>query len=543
MKEESNINANLDPNLMEGFAEREEGSEAGLRGYALVLAGWWREILLGVFLTAIAGAASVSVLQWVAPKYEASASAIFLPTSPQSDLDETFRSVRDDPRRAAANLSFQRNSLVPLVHHDMVARKAVERLGEMLGEDPYTPVELLEMITAKQKIAPANRRSMSNIVNITATTSSPDTAVAVANIWVEEYVAVVNKLFEQAPVQLLEKVSIEKQAVQKEYEEIQAALEKAISEDRTIELRRRVLDNKKDARILEGHRREIANSLFNERSKWIGDYHKTRRRLIELLNDAESILIYVKEGGEAAAASNGLAIQLFKVRALAEMTGAMRTTQVNLDVPSTRYTSSAEQVAEVSAVIASLEDRIGRLDRMYAHQLEGLPGVLSKTTIRGGNGLPTHPYRGPGLPEGADPPVELLLPSSMPDAGEGGFGREEVPVASYVARIYEENRLLLTKLAYEEFLLDNLRRQKAQTQALLDVLSTEEKELRLAFVVGSSTLRVASRGFTPERSAWPSQTLVGAVSGAAALPFVVFIAFFMNALGLRPFLGKRRSGG
>lgn len=548
MKEESNIDANLDPNLMEGFAEREEGSEASLRGYALVLAGWWREILLGAFLTAIAGAASVTVLQRVAPKYEASASAMFWPVTSRTNLDRKFESIRSQDRSTFRETAAQRNSLIPLVHHDEVARKVAERLSGMLGEDPYTPFELIGMITAKRPPTSSNdRTSTNNVVNITATTSSPDTAAAIVNVWVEEYVAEVNKLFEQAPSYLIGRITAEKQVVEKRYEEIQRVLEKSISESRSDELKRRILNNKKEVKILEGYRQEIADSLFNEeldaQFKWIGDYHKIRRRLVELLNDAESILIYVEEGGEAAAASNGLTIQLFKIRALAEMTGAMRTTQVSLDAPAARYTSSAEQVAEMSAVIASLEDRIERLDRTYAHQIGGLPGISPKTAIRGGNGLSIHPSRGPGLPGGADSPAEPRLPPPAPGAAGGGFGGEERSIASYIAELDEENRLLEMKLESEQFVRDNLLRERKLTRGILQTLTNEEQELKLAFVVGSSVLRIASRALIPRTSAWPSPILAGAASGAAALPFAVFVAFFMNSLGIRPFLGNRSSGG
>jgi hypothetical protein len=110
--------------------------------------------------------------------------------------------------------------------------------------------------------------------------------------------------------------------------------------------------------------------LQTQLSQFSNNYAE-RQRLESLLISARDLQTQVTEGGDAAAASNGLALTLLKTQIFASTESLPANLQLNLENPEAQ-SGTAAQAADLAALVQVLENRIDVLTSEIAAQSERL---------------------------------------------------------------------------------------------------------------------------------------------------------------------------
>lgn len=498
----------IDTNTMEGDPSGQDGYEdVGLRNYVLVLAAWWREIVLGAVLVAAAGVGSVLALNVVLPRYETTADVAIIHRDSAVSIDQTFRAVSEQTKRARTrDLSSQRAALVGLVHHGGVAGTVLEQLSGLLEDDRYTVVDLLESIEAELvTLGVATRRNQSDLIRITVSAASPQKAAAIADAWAREYVNAVNLLYEQVPQDLIDSVQNKLDEAKTTYEDSQKRLEAFLAENSIGRLER------KEAAIVE----EIAS--LHELSKLrsyslkhrtlhttidlISDYYGTKQRLTSLLEDVRSLRFEIEKGDEAGSISNGVAIQLIKIQAYAMTNTLPEGIRIHVDKIHPIHTDAAKQRIELERLSEALEVRIEKTDK----DVQRLSDMVVEESRH------------------------VALPGDIQGLDDVEQAIEEKESAINLIQVQKET-------AAGRF--DRLTQDRDLAKSILNTLQNEVIELQLSSAAASSQVRFVSPAVAPKDSAWPSPIIIAAIGGVLGLLVMPLFAFTANAMGISPYFKR-----
>lgn len=494
----------------------------GFRDTLFVVAAWWREIALGVFLAAVMGGMVSMALEAILPRYDAS----------------TNVAIVYDATRSERNLEGQRAALVALVHHKSVANKVLERLDGFSGKSSYTAEALFKLVSAELVTSRSLAgRNQGDLIRIRVETDSLEKAVAIADLWTEEYMLEINRQYEDEPLSSMSKLRATVVEATESYEYAQRALEEAMSESKIDPLKRQLQTSKASIIKMYNVRDKIAIALLdrriNDHLDLLDQYYDTRLRLNELLGTAESLRVQIESGGEAGAASNELAIMLFKVHAYAVMDDLPNKLEIGLDDARTAHANAADQSVDMDAVIAALKDRIARISQDIAHQSNSLSTHLLIEEAE--EDLSTH-YHEEKAQDAPDSPsrnlmLRFLEMSGYSDANEGLMMR-------HIEELEDRTRLLEMQLEVETAKLRDLENTRNQARSHLESLLEENDRMILETSISRPMLRLASSAATAGESLWPSPVLVAAVSGVAGLLVMLLFAFWMNSMYVRPFLKR-----
>ena len=497
-REDSGINTNT----MEGDPSGQDGYEGvALRNYALVLVAWWREIVLGAVLVAAAGAGSVLALDVVLPRYETTADVAIIHRDSAVSIDQTFRAVSEQTTRARRrDLSSQRAALVGLVHHGGVAGKVLEQLGGLLEDDRYSVVDLLESVEAELvTLGVATRRNQSDLIRITVSAASPQKAAAIADAWSREYVDAVNLLYQQVPQDLIDSVQNKLDEAKATYEDSQKRLETFFAENPIGQLDRKassVLEEIASLHELSKLRSySLRHRTLHTNIELIDDYYDTKRRLMNLLEDVQSLRFEIGKGDEAGSVSNGTAIQLIKIQAYAMTNSLPEGIRIHVDKIHPIHTDAAKQRIEIDRLSEALKTRIEKIDKDVQR--------LAETVAKENRDI--DPYE---ITQDTDD-VEQAIES-------------------------KENEMNVIQVKKEVAVgkLDRLTQDRDLAKSILKTLQNEVIELQLSSAAASSQVRFVSPAVTPEVSAWPSPILTAAIGGVLGLLIMSLFAFIANATGI-----------
>ena len=516
--------------------DRHSDEVVNLERYALILAVWWREIVFGAFLFAIVGGAVALALSVALPKYETSADVAIIPTSSVISIDDKFSAVGDDRqlRRTSTEEGVARRAaLIGLVHNGDVASKVIERLGNRLEEDRYIKAKLLEKISAGLvTIGAVSRHNQSNLIRITASADSPEEAAMIADAWAEEYVITVNRVYERVPKDVIIRVRNQMMVAEEAYGEIQIELETHKLNNNVDELNRQIEMND---RSVENHKNiwyqtttTLLNEKFNADIQSLLWNYTARRKLHGLLKDALSLREQIEYAGKADIPSNDLAIQLLKIQAYTMMSDVPQGLELALETNHSSYLGTVNHNEDVDAFIKSLEGRIRQIETDIAQQERGVSSYLLDGGESGTNS--SHATTSRTLKKAASPLSVLRYYVE--------FGDE--PLRKLIEGFEDNNRTLKSKLEKISAREANLIEERDRRRAALQALRNETIELQLTASAAPSQVRLASSAVEPGKSSWPSPGLVAAITGAAWMPASVFTVLFLNALGIRPFLTRRR---
>lgn len=498
-------------NPTEAPSGRYEEEATSLGKYVFVLAARWRVIILGAILAAGAGGALILAQRLLVPTYQAWADVAIVRTTPTVSIDDKLRTGPGSPattrRVSGRSFASRRAAFMGLVRNGDIARIVAERLDEQLGE--HSEAELLDKIEAELvTLGIQSTKNMSDLIRITAAGDSPKKAAALADIWAEEYVRMVNRIFEQAPSDLSTAVRAELSKARKDYYAAQNDLEKLITSSKTDDLARRI--EEKSA---------FLDQWARSRTNMLNTNYNALNRLVSILTAAHGLRAQIRNGGETSTASNALAILLLKAEAYTRLGAEAHTPRIEIDLGNVgaMHADTTDQSADVDALIAALQSQIERTRRMitrqyrhaapYGRSPDGEPdqGSLGENSSRARDA------------EAAPAPQGALL-SYLP----GPEGRSNAPdenlLPGFIMKLEEEIRLLKAEKEREERKIMEL---SSRRDVLFSAFNSLQSELvELSLVRGAAVtaeIRLASSATLPDTPRGPSPILASALSGVAGL--------------------------
>ena len=387
----------------------------------------------------------------------------------------------------------------------------VQRLGWAEGAFPETA--LLAAIGAELVAASPTSTTDSNLIRITATLGSSEDAAAAANAWAEEYVKKTNLERRRMREHSISAMDRELQEAERSFETAQTDLENALMQNGFGQRERRIAANEERIAAWLKMAGQAAMALDGEgvdaQLAALKNNRRTLSRLRQLLADAQGLRSQIEAAGEAGVASNSLAVELLKAQAYALNAASQHVLELHFGNARATHANASEQSADLDALIASLTGRVEQLKVRIASQTEALASWLR------------------GKPSSR---------ASLEPEGDGAPAQE--PIARLIAQLENETQQLFRQRERRQARLATL----TQTRDLaLDNVATLRKmqatlQMQAAFELPE--VRLASRALAPSHPLGPSATLIGAAVGVVLMPVAIFLAFFANALGVRPLLAR-----
>lgn len=405
----------------------------------------------------------------------------------------------------------RRSALWGLVRDGDLATAVVQRLG--WAEGAFSETSLLAAIKAELVAASPISTTESNLIRITATLGSSKDAAAAANAWAEEYVRKTNLAHSRRREHSIGAMDRELQEATSSFETAQTRLESALMENRLGQWERKIAAN--EERIAAWHEMagQAAMALdgkgVDAQLASLKSNRRTLNRLRQLLADAQGLRIQIEAAGEAGVASNSLAVELLKAQAYALNAASQHALELHFGNARATHANAAEQSADLDALIASLTGRIEQLKARIASQTEALAAWL----------------RG-----------EPSSQASLEPEGDGAPAEESI--ARLVAQLENATLQLFEQKERSQARLANLTQARDLALAHLADLRKIQATLQLESAFDPPEVLLASKALAPSHPLGPSPTLVGAAVGVILTPAAIFLAFFANALGIRPLLAR-----
>ena len=523
-----------------------EWEDVSLGRYVRVLVAWWREIGLGAVLAAVGSGALILAIQVILPKYETSSDVAIVRTTSSVALDKKFSTgaTSDDAKRLrmrAVESMAKRAALLGLVKSGNVAQAVSERLSEQLDEKEAHAARLIEEIGAKLvTVGTLSPRNTSNLIRMTASADLPEKAAAIANAWAEEYVDHVNRLYRHTPSDQLDSIVAELEKTREGHDAAQKKLETFIANsnvgqlNRWIEAKHNIVVNLRDLwhdmvdvqmltmRTAQENKTETVRLLIESREDMLSESYVTRRRLKNMLNNAMDIRSQIERGHQTSVASNALALMMLKTEAYASSARLLNALEVNFDNVVGNNGDETDQLTDVNALIATLQDRMEKVDL----EIEKYEKLLSSYITNTNTNTNTNES-------------SLLSLEDM----ETQFTVKDTNnlLAQLINKLERDIQLLRAESEAVSARLAVLVQNRDVHRSALETLENEIVELKLAMSAVTSEVRLASRALVPVDSAYPSAPLVAVLGGIVGLLAAVCLAFFANSEGMHPLLEKRRT--
>lgn len=545
--------------------------EIDLRKYLDILIAWWKEILLIGALAAAATGAGVYLLRLATPpQYTARADIVMARLVSEIALDQRVNISGDNQGTNAAS---RRAALVELVRSGIIAQAVSQELDGLLTDEELASSVLLESVEAETFMA-SDGRTPSDLIRITVTADDPQKAATIANAWAKHYIRQANAVFGQVPQEIIESVQAELDGAAAARQTALTALQTYTATSPIDTLQRQInekvllRDNLQMGRdtVLEtiavqdytaraGLFTELTNAKSQGTLAVVTEQSLARsselNRLLTDRNTAEKYLAQaralqeqIRAGGDAAAASNRLALQILKILVFAGISPESLIITTEADAP----LSAAEQEADVQALITALEQHIAELDADIARASQAMiagEGFQSLDQVAAGSAI---------LPaadsSGAQTELEAAIARSYADLfamGEmaqlsqlTGAAQAADPFAGLMEELDRSIQTLRAELVAEEAHLQLLVQQRDLTWDAFSALSSKAAELGIERSSSNSEVRLGSPAIPPSKPvSGLSLTVVPLIAGALGLMLGVFVAFLAHYLGHAPFLRRR----
>lgn len=426
--------------------------EIDLRPYIFALLRSWRLILLLVIL-AIAAAVLVAFTQ--PQHYEATATLIFTQSRSRLSIAEQFPTTADQ-----ANPTSRLDTLLFLLDSDNFSLQTLDQLEEQYPDRVNLVSSANDEVTVEAD---------GDLLNITARSSDPEIAAAVANVWAEQAAKTIN----QAYTEDLPLASIQEQLVSAEldYRTAQTALQDFIQENKISLLEKQLAEAG-----------QLLDNLAAERA-WRIDYYTQRKLDMEnLVVQAEALKEQVAVQGSSGAGLMGDALAVLKARAglfalknnsyqymIQPQEGSDPAGQ--LELPSSPITSlSPSEEGDLSFQLPSYED-LSANSQSFADDIQTL---IDQATLEG---------------EAAEEALQALTSEVV-----GGGENDALSAAS--ARVQELSSLLEQEEAREL----ELTSQRDITWQAFQALAEKETEL-INGTQASNYVNIAGTALPPEAPA------------------------------------------
>lgn len=568
-------------------AERADGLDSGavesvnngnmaieLREYIEGIFSWWREIILVIMIAIVLAGAFAGVLRLrTPPRYEASADVIMSRVVSSVNLVDTFRTVTEDGL-AQANGAARREALVSLVQTATIAEAVIADLGEILTESERKPAVLMEVVSAEAPVG-SDGRTISDIIRITVRSDEPEKAAAIANSWARQYVAHINSVFNQVPVETYESVASALEQAGTEYEQAQRNLEAFIADNRIDELQHQIdyklalrttytdaqtilatsiVEHDRNARLklfddLVAAQTQALYQVFNDQvSEQLLDltqFYAAKDLAKRQLDNAKKLLRQIESTGEGRTSGNELALQLLKAQVYATVEESILPVGLTVDLGTLLTEVDGEPLADVKALIETLESYLLELDEeteMLSQQLlagEGYDFIDSFTPEK--LAVSAHSQAGEQNELAAAINAryfDLFGVSEMARIGDSKLSKDgSTEMSIVIAQLTEEIQALRAELAAEESRQLMLTQKRQLALDTYNTLTSKVVELRLARAAANTEVRFGSPAVAPT-TAVPEVSigLVVTLAGLLGLIVAFFGATIAHLLGRKPLM-------
>ena len=491
----------------------EEEDSIDLRRYVDVLVRRRRLVITITILGAIAGLV-ISLIN--PPGYEAAAGVAIIKTKTDLVLDPRFKTMTNEELATsgasqALNADARRSALVALVKNGEVAQKVSSELQGQLQPGERTPAALLGKVRADL----VNR---GDLIEIKASHADPAVAAALVNAWAREYERYVNAIYSGSPTEYSNSVTAEAERTRKDYERVQATLEAFIGNNQIDELNREIAEKQAVIEAIQKGKVEVDQevgatiAVFNqpviERDKKLKDAFDARAQLIQLAQNARAMRSQLAKGGDAAAASNTLALQMLKAQAFSLASPLPGNLQLQVSVPVT--VTAKEQAADLDSFILALEGKLVELNQLI-QQLS----------------------------------VDLLASGTM-TVPSGAAGANQDALAAYTAAsqrfqttvdaLQKDIRDRQVKLEQQNAIMHQFTQTRDLAWDAYSALAQKQTEVSIAGAIQGSEVRFASPAVVPEsrvRSQW-GPALIATLIGFALGVLAAFLAEFFGLTSPHP---------
>ena len=315
----------------------------------------------------------------------------------------------------------------------------------------------------------------------------------------------------------------------------------------------------------------------------IADLLAVRSQIQQALGQARTLQAQALGGGNAAASTNALALQLLKAQVFASTSPASAMVlpgnlQLNIDaaVPAT----VAEQQADIDALITALEGYLAQLSDEIEMMGENVLSndsyqFVDELTDRGFT-LSSSLSADPGAEKGdvADTPLvgaeteeapseESSLSQAIATSYESLFGLGALAnqartagviaedgtalgddLAQTITQLEENIQQLSAQLEREQATQRQLTQQRDLAWTAYETLNNKVVELSIARSAANSEVRTGAPAIPPVKPVpGTSPIMATALGGAVGFMFAIFFAFFAAYMGKQPFLRRSAASG
>lgn len=538
-------------------------AEIDLRQYIEVLIRWRREIALITLAAIVLAVVGVLALEWLqTPQYEASAEVAIVRTVSDVQFDERFRTEPEETTTTSANA--RRLALVVLASSPAVAQEVLIQLSAQLDADEYTVDDLLDMVEATVSAPEGMRSGDSDLIRIQVTADDPEKAALIANAWAAVFVRTANLTYGQVPDELSTSVTAELAKAESDYRTAQAALEEFLARSRSDEINNQIVETQElinvygragtanrlaafeteqlslrraftgyvealsgaQALLFEQQTRRDVSLLENYYSNWI--------TTTVALDDVRALRLQVEQGGNAAAASSVLAVQLLKARLYSGLPAGFE-----LQLSQTSAPTASAMLQDLDGMIAALEAQqttlAQQIDQVTAGMLSGENYLQLGRTVPFSSTLAQAAQA--ALPR-------LFALGDLTQQGEGLIIATTAPatdettsLTQKLAELQEQLRTL--KAAFEANYAQQLQLTQKRDLAweTFRALSNKAAELNLTRAASNSEVRLAASAVMPTEPVDGTSVLFWVmIAGFSGLMSAVLIALLANYLNRSPFL-------
>jgi uncharacterized protein involved in exopolysaccharide biosynthesis len=347
-----------------------------LRKCVLILFRRWRLI---VMFTLVATVVAAVVATLAPPPYEAVAGVAIVKTRSDIEFDPRFKTMSGDTTASGIVQSSdaRRSALLGLIQNGAIASQVVNQLGSQLDDEERNPAVLLAKVKAENP-------QKGDLILIRVRDARPAKAAAIANAWAQEYERSINGIYGGSPSDYTLSVQTELTRTRQSFDEAQSALERFLATNRVEALTRQISDAQDIANALADARINSQLEAISQeslaRTRTLTETYAAQLRTRLLLEDARSMRDQVRAGGDAAATSNGLALQLLKTQAFALSAELPVRLQIQAGATSLS-TAVAAQLADLDALIGALEKRDVAVTFTIAAQSHALLSAQGGTSI------------------------------------------------------------------------------------------------------------------------------------------------------------------
>lgn len=205
-----------------------------LRPLLNTYSNWWREIILLTLLVIVIGSGIFIHRQAQLPiLYEATARVAITRIYSNVVLDSAFQTTLDNRVSSFPDTVARRTSLIGLIKSGTIAQAVLDELSPQLGV-----ITVSQLISKISSISDGGQNN--DLIEITATDTSPELAAAIANTWAKHYVRHINILYSEIPTEMAELVSVELEKAYDHYIETQQAYEDFLRQDDNKTLMRQI---------------------------------------------------------------------------------------------------------------------------------------------------------------------------------------------------------------------------------------------------------------------------------------------------------------